>query len=193
MKKIGVLALQGAVEEHMKKVAALGAMPLKIRSREELDGLDGLILPGGESTVMTKLLHEFSILQPLQQKIRAGLPVWGTCAGLILLAKEIMGQSSCLGSMDIRVKRNGYGGQLESFVAIQRVAAISDEPLPLVFIRAPQIVETGGDVKILSEVRGQIAAAEERNMLVTAFHPELTKDLRFHQYFLKKCQRWHAA
>ena len=188
MKRIGVLAMQGAVAEHMEKISKLGALPVKIRRKEELAGLAGLILPGGESTTMTKLLREFSLLKPLQQKIRGGLPVWGTCAGLILLAKEVVGQAGCLQSMDIRVKRNGYGGQLESFRIDQRVTAVSKEPLPLVFIRAPQIIEAGPEVRILSRVRGHIAAAEERNMLVTAFHPELSDDLSFHRYFLKTCQ-----
>jgi len=186
MKRIGVLALQGAFREHVNIVRGLGYDCAEIRKVEELDSIDGLILPGGESTAMGKLLVDFGIKETLVQKIKDGLPVWGTCAGMILLAKEIVGEdTSHLSLMDIKVKRNAYGRQLGSFSCEAPVSGIaSDVKMP--FIRAPYIERAGEGVDILSVVDGNIVAARENNLLVTSFHPELTDDTRVHEYFVKK-------
>ena len=157
-----------------------------VKTAKDLDCIDGLILPGGESTAIGKLLDYFSLKEILQQKIISGLPVFGTCAGLILLAKNIENQTNThLATMDITVKRNGYGSQLDSFSTNLLIPTIDKNmPIPLVFIRAPYITKTDKDVQILATLDNKIIAARQKNMLVTAFHPELTNDLRFHQYFL---------
>ena len=186
MKRIGVLALQGGVQEHLTaldKVANIEPRPVKTMA--EIETVDGLILPGGESTAIGKLLQYFSLLEPLGQRIRQGLPVWGTCAGMILLAKEISGQqSSYFSAMDICVHRNAYGSQRDSFCCEALLPAVSSQPLPLVFIRAPYIELAGPEVEILAVVDGHIVAAREKNMLATSFHPELVQDIRFHRYFV---------
>jgi 5'-phosphate synthase pdxT subunit len=188
MKTIGVLAMQGAVAEHMEMVESVGARACRVRSADDLGKIDGIILPGGESTAIGKLLNDFSLLLPLREKISAGLPVWGTCAGLILLAEKIAGETDAyLKNMAITAQRNAYGSQLDSFCAKKTIAAIAKEPLPLVFIRAPYIERAGENVAVLLKIDGRIVAAEEKNMLATAFHPELTGNLSFHRYFLKKC------
>lgn len=180
---IGVLALQGAFAEHITALERCGAAVFEIRRLADLERqLDGLVLPGGESTVQTKLLHELGLYDTLYEKISAGLPVFGTCAGLILLARSIENDSlRNLGTMDITAVRNAYGRQLGSFTALENFAGA---PLSMTFIRAPYIKTVGKNVEVLSRVKGQIVAAREENMLVTAFHPELTDDLRVHRYFL---------
>ena len=185
MKRIGVLALQGAFREHVNIVRGLGYECAEIRKAEELDSIHGLILPGGESTAMGKLLVDFDIKDILSEKIKDGLPVWGTCAGMILLAKEIADQDTThLPLMDIVVKRNAYGRQLGSFFCEAPVTGVaSDVKMP--FIRAPYIEKAGEGVEILSVVDENIVAAREENLLVTSFHPELTDDTRLHQYFIK--------
>ena len=185
MKRIGVLALQGAVAEHLDCLRQIdGVTAVPVRTWAEMESLDGMILPGGESTAMGKLLDYFQLLEPLQAKIQNGFPVWGTCAGMILLAKEISGQEkSYFAAMDIRVCRNGYGSQLDSFQAEIELPEITAEKIPLVFIRAPYIEAAGPQVQVLAEVDGRIVAAREAKMLVTSFHPELTADLSFHRYF----------
>ncbi len=188
MKTIGVLGMQGAVVEHMKKIAAVGARPRNVRTRDGLQSIDGLILPGGESTAIGKLLNDFQLMEPLRQQISKGMPVWGTCAGLILLAKKICGQTGTyLHLMDITARRNAYGGQLNSFRTFAYIKPVAKEKLPLVFIRAPYIEKIGKDVTPLAEIEGHIVAAQQGNMLVTSFHPELTEDLHFHQYFAARC------
>ncbi|MDQ0204226.1 pyridoxal 5'-phosphate synthase glutaminase subunit PdxT [Pectinatus haikarae] len=188
MKKIGVLAMQGAVDEHLKKLKAVGAAGRKIRSEDELDQIDGIIIPGGESTAIGKLLEAFGLMEPLHKKIDAGMPVWGTCAGMILLAKHICDQKKTyLNAMDILVRRNAYGGQLDSFTAMQRVKHVSANEIPMVFIRAPYIDKADKGVEILAETRGHIIAAKQKNMLATSFHPELTADNSFHKYFVELC------
>jgi len=187
MYKIGVLAIQGAVSEH---IACLKRLPnvegLAVKTMTEIDQVDGLILPGGESTAMGKILGYYNMLEPLRDKIANGLPVWGTCAGLILLAKEITGQPvRYFSTMDITVRRNGYGSQLDSFEAAIVLPKVSHEPIPLVFIRAPYIEKVGASVKVLAEIKGRIVAATQKNMLVTSFHPELRNDLSFHRYFFE--------
>ena len=192
---IGVLALQGAFKEHLTCLQALPEVRgVSVKTAEDLDSIDALILPGGESTAMGKLLREFGILEPLAEKIQTGLPVWGTCAGMILLAKSITGQpESHLGIMDICVRRNAYGSQLDSFSINTVLPAISSFPVPLVFIRAPYVESVGAGVKILAKVDNKIVAAEQANMLVTAFHPELTSNLTFHNYFVEKVRKAKSA
>lgn len=187
MTKIGILALQGAFAEHEQVLKVLGVETVQIRNRQDWEAhadLDGLILPGGESTVMGKLLHDLDLFDLIKAKIDAGLPVFGTCAGLILLAKTIVGdQTKHLASMDINVARNAYGRQLGSFVTNADFKGIGE--IPMVFIRGPIIETVGPEVQVLSQVKGAIVAAKEKNMLVTSFHPELTGDTRVHAYFLE--------
>ena len=187
MTKIGILALQGAFEEHGQVLKKLGVETVQIRNQQDWEthsDLDGLILPGGESTVMGKLLHDLDLFEPIKTKINAGLPVFGTCAGLILLAKTIVGdQTKHLASMDINVARNAYGRQLGSFVTNADFKGIGE--IPMVFIRGPIIETIGPEVEILAQVNGAIVAAKEKHMLVTSFHPELTGDTRVHTYFLE--------
>lgn len=188
MRRIGVLALQGAFAEHFQVLKQLGAEAFEIRKKSDLNNIpmDGIILPGGESTVIGKLLKELDMFDTLQSRIREGLPVLGTCAGLILLAKEISNDDNrYLGTMDITVKRNAYGRQLGSFYTIGNIDGIGE--VPMTFIRAPYIerVDDQKGVQILGKVDGNIVAARQNNMLVTAFHPELTKDVSVHDYFLQ--------
>ena len=183
---IGILALQGAFKEHKDILDKLEADSYEIRKRSDLEKRpDGLIIPGGESTVIGKLLNDLDMMEELKNMIENGIPVFGTCAGLILLAKKIENDKRIhLGCMNIEVQRNAYGRQLGSFVTEEEFQGIGK--IPMVFIRAPYIKSIGNNVKILSEVKGKIIAAEEKNILVTAFHPELTKDTRVHKYFIEK-------
>lgn len=186
-KIIGILGMQGAIAEHQEILLQIPHTKTRIvKTAKDLDCIDGLILPGGESTAVGKLLDYFSLKEILQQKIISGLPVFGTCAGLILLAKNIENQTNThLATMDITVKRNGYGSQLDSFSTNLLIPTIDKNmPIPLVFIRAPYITKTDKDVQILATLDNKIIAARQKNMLVSSFHPELTCDLRFHQYFL---------
>ncbi len=185
-KHIGILGMQGAIAEHLNKLAQIPNVTASIvKTREDLDEIDGLIIPGGESTAMGKLLNYFSLTEPLKNKIEEGLPVWGTCAGLILLAKKIENQNTTyLATMDITVRRNAYGSQLDSFSTDLIIPAVDDKPLPLVFIRAPYIVKADSNVTVLAKLDNHIIAAREQNMLVSSFHPELTDDLSFHKYFV---------
>lgn len=186
-KIIGILGMQGAIAEHQEILLQIPHTKTRIvKTAKDLDCIDGLILPGGESTAIGKLLDYFSLKEILQQKIISGLPVFGTCAGLILLAKNIENQTNThLATMDITVKRNGYDSQLDSFSTNLLIPTIDKNmPIPLVFIRAPYITKTSKDVQILATLDNKIIAARQKNMLVSSFHPELTNDLRFHQYFL---------
>ncbi|MFT9076683.1 pyridoxal 5'-phosphate synthase glutaminase subunit PdxT [Ethanoligenens sp.] len=186
MKTVGVLALQGSFREHLRQLAKLdGILPCPVKTTRDLAQVDGIILPGGESTAQGKLLRDFGLLEPLRTRIQQGLPIWGTCAGLILLAKRITDHEPAhLGVMDITVRRNAYGGQLDSFSTSTVLPAVSPEPLPLVFIRAPWIESIGENVEPLAVQDGRIIAAKERHMIATSFHPELTDDPRFHAYFV---------
>ncbi|WP_434303399.1 pyridoxal 5'-phosphate synthase glutaminase subunit PdxT [Clostridium botulinum] len=186
--KVGVLDLQGSVVEHMKILEKIDNVePVRVKYKEELDNIQGIILPGGESTTLGKILKDFNIYDTLKEKIEKGLPVWGTCAGMILLAKDIEGQEeSYFRVIDIKVKRNAYGSQLNSFFIEEMLEDIDKEPIELVFIRAPYITTVGSNVSILKKVRKNIVAAKEKNVLVTSFHPELTEDTRFHKYFIDK-------
>ena len=183
---IGILALQGAFKEHKDILDILEVDSYEIRKKSDLKKRpDGLIIPGGESTVIGKLLNDLGMMEELKYIIENGVPVFGTCAGLILLAKKIENDKRIhLGCMNIDVQRNAYGRQLGSFVTKEEFQGIGK--IPMVFIRAPYIKSIGNNVKILSEVKGKIIAAEEKNILVTAFHPELTKDTRVHKYFIEK-------
>ena len=180
---VGVLALQGAFIEHEHVLDKLGVDHFEIRQKKDLErSIDGLILPGGESTVMGKLLHESGMFGIIRDKIRTGMPVFGTCAGLILLAKEVEKNPSWFGTMDIQVKRNAYGRQLGSFYTEQEFKGIGT--IPMSFIRAPYIDKVYEGAEVLAYADGNIVAARQGNQLVTAFHPEVTDDTRVHQYFL---------
>lgn len=180
---VAILALQGAFAEHGQMQDKLGADHFEIRQKKDLEKeFDALILPGGESTVMGKLLHDLVLYESIRDKILAGMPVFGTCAGLILLAKDIEEEATHLATMDIRVKRNAYGRQLGSFYTEDEFRGIGE--IPMTFIRAPYIAEVFGEAEVLARVDGKIVAARQNNQLVTAFHPELSDDLKVHQYFL---------
>ena len=181
---IGVLALQGAFIEHEKMLSKLGVQSFEIRQKSDIQkSMDGIIIPGGESTVMGKLLRELDIYDELKAMITKGLPVFGTCAGLILLAKKIDGEEPHLAVMDIEAKRNAYGRQLGSFYTEQNFRGIGK--IPMSFIRAPYIKSVQGQAEILAEADGKIVAVRQGRQLVTAFHPEVTEDTSVHQYFLK--------
>ncbi len=181
--KIGVFALQGAFIEHERALRALGVDTVEIRRREHYQSLDGVVLCGGESTVQGKLLREIGLMDPLKRDIEAGLPVFGTCAGMILLASKLSNDESVyLGTMSAIVRRNAYGRQLGSFKREAQMEGVGS--YPMVFIRAPFVEKVYGDARSLAEVDGHIVAVRQKNMLATAFHPELTDDLRVHQYFL---------
>ena len=182
--KIGVLALQGAFEEHIKKLEELGVEAYEIRQLRDLDEKpDGLIIPGGESTVMSKLLDDLGMREKILDYAKGGMPVFGTCAGLILMSKET-GDPHCNGLklVDCTAKRNAYGRQLGSFDTVGEFKGLGK--IPMVFIRAPYISSADDGVDILAEVDGKAVAARQGNFLVTAFHPELTDDLSVHRYFV---------
>lgn len=182
--RIGILALQGAFAEHKASLAKLGVPSFEIRKKEDLSvPFDGLIIPGGESTVQGKLMRELGLFEPTQEMIKNNMPVFGTCAGLLLLAKKIENDSrEHPATMDITAVRNAYGRQLGSFYTEESFATF--ENVPMTFIRAPYIESVGKNVAILSKCNGKIVAAREGNQLVTAFHPELTDNLTVHKYFL---------
>lgn len=188
--RVGVLALQGAFIEHESRIAELGATPFEIRTRTDLESpFDGLILPGGESTVQGKLLHELELFDPLRRMIGAGLPVFGTCAGLILLARRIQDDPLVhFGSLDVVVERNAYGRQLGSFQAEGPFAGGAS--IPMSFIRAPAIREVGSGVDVLASENGIPVAVRQGNILATAFHPELDPDTTVHSYFLSMVEEF---
>jgi len=189
---IGVLALQGAFAEHLAALRKLGVNGVEIRQRADFQaGLDGLILPGGESTVMGKLLRELKLYAPIRDAIAAGMPVLSTCAGLILLAERAENnEKTYFALMDITVRRNAYGRQLGSFRTTTDIAGIG--PYPMVFIRAPFISSVGPKAHVLATVDGHVVAARQANMLATAFHPELTDDLRVHSFFVNMVAQVNA-
>ena len=186
---VAILALQGAFAEHAAMLDRLGAEHFEIRQLRDLNRpFDGLILPGGESTVMGKLLRDLGLFAPLRARIVSGLPVFGTCAGLILLAKLVDGGVPCFATMDISVKRNAYGRQLGSFYTEADCKGMGS--IPMTFIRAPYIETVSGDAQVLAEADGNLVAARQGNQLVTAFHPELSDDLRVHRFFLELIEDW---
>ena len=185
--KVAVLAVQGAFEEHEKVLQELGAQTIQLRQAKDLeDSFDALVLPGGESTVMRKLLLELDIYDALKEKIMSGLPVFGTCAGLILLADEVEAGVPCFGTMNITAKRNAYGRQLGSFHTEADVEGIGE--VPMTFIRAPYVADAG-DAQVLATVEDRIVAVKYKNQLALAFHPELDDNDDIHKAFLKMCER----
>ena len=182
---VAVLALQGAFAEHEEMLKKLGVEHFQIRQKRDLERpFDALILPGGESTVIGKLLRDEGMFEEIRTRIQDGLPVFGTCAGMILLAEKVEGGVPCLETMQIQVKRNAYGRQLGSFYT-EEVFGEMKEPVPMTFIRAPYVEKVWGNAQALAEVNGHIVAVRQGNQLVTAFHPELNQDVRIHEYFLK--------
>ncbi|KHD37638.1 glutamine amidotransferase [Clostridium acetobutylicum] len=184
--RVGVLAFQGGVVEHLKHIEKLNGKSVKVRSVEDLQKIDRLIIPGGESTTIGKFLKQSNMILPLREKICRGMPVWGTCAGMILLARKIENSEvNYINAIDITVRRNAYGSQVDSFNTKALIEEISLNEIPLVFIRAPYITRIGETVKALCTIDKNIVAAKSNNVLVTSFHPELTDNLEFHEYFMK--------
>lgn len=191
---IGVLAVQGDVREHVAALDAAGAQVCTVRRPEELAEVDGLVVPGGESTTMDKLVRAFGLFEPLRERIAGGLPVYGSCAGMIMLADRILdghAEQRTLGGLDILVRRNAFGRQVDSFEENLSVPVLSDpdRPMRAVFIRAPWVEEVGEPVQVLARVltgpaAGRIVAVRQGNLLATSFHPEVTGDRRFHEYFV---------
>ncbi|MFH9422079.1 pyridoxal 5'-phosphate synthase glutaminase subunit PdxT [Streptomyces sp. NPDC017529] len=184
---IGVLALQGDVREHLTALATADALARPVRRPEELDELDGLVIPGGESTTMSKLAVVFGMLEPLRAFVRSGRPVYGTCAGMIMLADKLLdgrADQETLGGIDMIVRRNAFGRQNESFEAAVEVAGIGGGPVEGVFIRAPWVESTGAAAEVLASYDGHTVAVRQGNVLATSFHPELTGDHRVHAYFV---------
>lgn len=194
---VGVLALQGDVREHLHALAELGVGTCAVRSAPEVASVDGLVIPGGESTTMDKLLRLFDLADPIRARIISGMPVFGSCAGMIMLADRVMGGSNgqrTLGGLDITVRRNAFGRQVDSFEENLYVPALRDgdiRPVPAVFIRAPWVEDAGPGVEVLARTAGNGLAApghavavRQGNLLATSFHPEVTGDLRFHEYFV---------
>jgi pyridoxal 5'-phosphate synthase pdxT subunit len=189
---IGVLALQGDTREHLAVLQSLGAEPIPVRRASELDGVAGLVLPGGESTTMAKLLVAFELLDPIRERIKDGMPTYGSCAGMILLADRIedgvVGQQT-IGGMDVTVRRNAFGRQVESFEADIGIDDIAGGPFHAVFIRAPWVESVGPRAtaigRVLDHAAGRIVAVRQQHLLATSFHPELTGDRRVHAYFVE--------
>lgn len=184
---IGVLALQGDVREHLIALASADAVARPVRRPEELAEVDGLVIPGGESTTMSKLAVLFGMMEPLRERVRAGMPVYGTCAGMILLAEKILDPRSgqeTVGGIDMIVRRNAFGRQNESFEAAVAVDGIDGGPVEGVFIRAPWVESVGAEAEVIAEHGGHIVAVRQRNVLATSFHPELTGDHRVHALFV---------
>ncbi|SFE65444.1 pyridoxal phosphate synthase yaaE subunit [Actinacidiphila alni] len=184
---IGVLALQGDVREHLTALAAADAAARPVRRPEELAGIDGLVIPGGESTTISKLAALFGLMEPLRAAIADGLPVYGTCAGLIMVADKILDPRSgqeTFGGIDMIVRRNAFGRQNESFEAVVDVTGIDGGPVEGVFIRAPWVESVGADVEVLAEYGGHVVAVRQHRVLATSFHPELTGDHRVHELFV---------
>ncbi|TWT05854.1 pyridoxal 5'-phosphate synthase glutaminase subunit PdxT [Planomicrobium sp. CPCC 101079] len=184
MKRVGVLALQGAVREHICSIEACGAKAILVKWPKDLEELDALVLPGGESTTMRRLIDRYGLMEPLREFAKSGRPMFGTCAGLILLAREVAGQAAPhLGVMDVVVKRNSFGRQVDSFEAELSVKGL-EKPFNAVFIRAPHIVGVGPETEVLCEHEGKIVMAKSGQFLGCSFHPELTDDHRITNYFL---------
>jgi 5'-phosphate synthase pdxT subunit len=183
--KIGVLALQGAAAEHIQMLSALGTEAIPVRLPSELNGLDALIIPGGESTTISKLLSDYGLMVPIRRLAKKGFPIFGTCAGLVLLAKKVPNlQLESIGVMDIEVERNAFGRQVDSFEADLKIPALHNGTFHGVFIRAPLIEKVERGVEVLCQLNGKPVAVRQRKLLACAFHPELTDDLRLHKYFL---------
>jgi len=184
--KIGVLASQGAFAEHIAVLEQLDTEAVPVRLPHELKGVDGLIIPGGESTTISRLMSASDLMKEVADRGREGMPLFGTCAGMILMAREVSGNGTAsLGLMDIRVRRNAFGRQVDSFETELSIPVLGEKPFPGIFIRAPLIEHCQGGVEVLARLEdGTAVAARQGKLLVAAFHPELTTDLRFHRYFL---------
>lgn len=190
--RLGVLALQGAWRRHAEALEAVGAHVLAVRSAEDLTGLDGIVLPGGESTTISMLLESSDLLDPLARRVADGLPALGTCAGMILLAAEIADgrpDQRALGAIDLAVRRNGYGRQVDSFEIALDVRALPGGPFPAVFIRAPLVERAGATVDVLAAVDGAPVLCRQGSVVVCAFHPELSADTRLHEWFVHEVVR----
>ncbi len=196
---IGVLALQGDVREHVAAVEAVGGEALPVRRIGELASVDALIIPGGESTAMWKLMRAFDLLQPLRERVQEGMPTYGSCAGMILLADRVLdavsGQET-IGGLDVTVRRNAFGRQVNSFESEISIVVLGADPIHAVFIRAPWVEEVGDSVEVLGSVRVESishpVAIRQGHLLATSFHPELTGDLRIHKYFIEQIARQHG-
>lgn len=184
---IGILDLQGGVHEHLEHLERLGVAYKRVKQAEDFADLAGLIIPGGESSCLSRLLNIFEIKNVLLGAHQRGMKIWGTCAGAILLASKVVGENSCLNLINITIERNSFGSQLDSFVSEALIPVVAPEPIPLTFIRAPKIIDVNSDVNILLKIDDYVAAAENESILVTVFHPELTGCLAFHRYFAMKC------
>ena len=186
MPKIGILAIQGDVKEHTLVLNKIGAEVVEVRLPDELEGLDGLVIPGGESTTIIQLIDLYGLRKPLISKIQSGMPTWGTCAGMIVLAGSLIDERpDPLHLMDIEVSRNAFGAQVDSFESFISVKHIGDSKIRAVFIRAPVVTKVGKNVEIMAKLDNGIpVCVRDQNMLATAFHPELTEDNRIHQYFV---------
>lgn len=187
--KVGLLALQGAVGLHAEALTALGAVPVPIRTAEQLAGVDALVIPGGESTAISLLLESSGLAEPLAERLDAGLPTFGTCAGMILLASDVADgrpDQRSFAAIDIGVRRNGFGRQIDSFEADVAIPALVGEPFHAVFIRAPVVERTGAGVDVLAELDDRPVLCRQGHIFVSAFHPELTPDLRLHRLFLEE-------
>jgi len=191
--RVGVLALQGDFEAHLEVLRSLGAQPVEVRTPEQLEGLDGLVIPGGESTTIGKLLVTFDLLEPLQKRVRDGMPTFGSCAGMILLADRVLDGTADqigIGGLDVTVRRNAFGRQVDSFEESLSVTGVEDGgPFHAVFIRAPWVEEIGAGVTALATIRdgvaaGKVVAVRQGQLLATSFHPELTGDARIHRLFV---------
>ena len=186
---VGVLALQGDFAEHAASLAQAGAQPREIRTAAQLAQVDGLIIPGGESTTIARLLLQYDLRQPIIDAARSGLPVWGTCAGAILLAEQIEWlDRPALHLIPMTIERNAYGRQIDSFEAELNPGPLGDPPVHAVFIRAPRIRQVGGDVSVLLSLNDEPVAVEYRRLMASTFHPELTQDLRLHRRFVERCR-----
>ncbi len=189
-KKVGVLALQGAFIEHVTVLRSLGVEAKLVRLPKQMEGLDGLIIPGGESTTMTKLIQKYGLAEPIREFSNRGKPVWGTCAGMILMAARAGANNQPLGLMDIQVKRNAFGRQVDSFEVDLPVPVLGQDRFHAIFIRAPLIESVGPGVEVLAKLDdGVVVAARQKHLLVCAFHPELNGDLRFHEFFIRMIER----
>ena len=184
---IGVLNLQGGVAEHLDHLARIGVAGKPVKEAAEIAGLAGLIIPGGESTCLTRLMRIFGIADAVRREFHGGMKIWGTCAGAILLASAVVGEEPFLSLIDMEIERNSFGSQLASFAATAAIPRVASKAVPLIFIRAPKIRSVGPGVEILLQLDDYIAAVETADILATVFHPELTNNLAFHRYFSRKC------
>jgi 5'-phosphate synthase pdxT subunit len=183
MVKTGVLALQGDFREHVRVLSSAGASPVEVRTPAQLSDVDRLVIPGGESTTMAKLARAYELVEPIRERARAGMPILGTCAGMIVLAERVLDGEPLLSLMDITVRRNAYGRQVDSFETDVEVAGI-DHPVRGVFIRAPWIEDVGADVRVLSSYEGRPVVLQQGSLLAASFHPELVGETALHEYFL---------